>query len=151
MAANIGDEDDGAIFCRICYLGYKEKALIKVCRCRGSLEFVHQDCIDEWVNKSKEQHCICGYEMRVEEKGLKFFKRFKFGLLYPFVYEKELVTWLCRLFVRLELLQILTYYSLIFYLLTFNYFKIITPKRLRKMRQKRYQFMVKAIDNRQTQ
>ena len=74
-----------------------------------------------------------------------------FGLLYPFVYEKELVTWLCRLFVRLELLQILTYYSLIFYLLTFNYFKIITPKRLRKMRQKRYQFMVKAIDNRQTQ
>ena len=70
MAANIEDEDEGPI-CRYCYLGDKEKALIKVCRCIGSIEFVHQDCINEWVNNSKKLRCICGYRMTLQREKLK--------------------------------------------------------------------------------
>ena len=69
MAANIGEEDEGAI-CRICSVGDEEKALIKVCRCKGSVEFVHQDCIDEWVNRSKKLLCICGYRMTLQREKL---------------------------------------------------------------------------------
>ena len=70
MAANIGEEDDGAI-CRICIVGDEEKALIKVCRCKGSVEFVHQDCNDEWVFRSKKLRCICGYRMTMQRQEQK--------------------------------------------------------------------------------
>ena len=53
-----------------CYLGDKEKALIKVCECKGSLEFVHQDCIDEWVNRTKKLLCLCGYRMTLQREKL---------------------------------------------------------------------------------
>ena len=66
MAASKQDEDDVAV-CRICFLDYKEnpQRLIRACRCRGSLEFVHQPCINEWVETSKNRLCLCGYRMRM--------------------------------------------------------------------------------------
>ena len=70
MAANKGVEDDGAI-CRICFLGDRDNALIKVCRCRGSVAFVHQSCINEWVEKSRNLDCMCGYRMTMDREKQK--------------------------------------------------------------------------------
>ena len=70
MAAINGEADDGAI-CRICHLGDKEKPLIRVCECKGSLQFVHHSCINDWVNKSRIVDCLCGYRLTVRQEKLK--------------------------------------------------------------------------------
>lgn len=44
------DEDEGDL-CRICQMGETSKSnpLIEPCRCTGSLQYVHQDCIKKWL------------------------------------------------------------------------------------------------------
>ena len=66
MAANSnGSDEDEEVICRICHLSEEEmkESLIKVCLCRGSLEFVHQSCIGKWVQLSKQLLCVCGYRL----------------------------------------------------------------------------------------
>ena len=65
------EDEDNEVICRFCFVGDKEKALIRVCKCKGSLEFVHQDCIDEWVFTSKKLLCMCGYRMTLQRQGQK--------------------------------------------------------------------------------
>ncbi|XP_028835625.1 E3 ubiquitin-protein ligase MARCHF7 [Denticeps clupeoides] len=45
------DEDEGDL-CRICQMGEESSSnpLIEPCRCTGSLQFVHQDCIKKWLH-----------------------------------------------------------------------------------------------------
>ena len=71
MAAKEDDEEEGAV-CRICFLGdYKDNPLIRVCMCKGSIEFHHQGCISEWVKDPKHMVCnMCGYEMTVTQQKL---------------------------------------------------------------------------------
>ncbi|XP_061670249.1 E3 ubiquitin-protein ligase MARCH7 isoform X2 [Syngnathoides biaculeatus] len=44
------DEDEGDL-CRICQMGEESTSnpLIQPCRCTGSLQYVHQDCIKRWL------------------------------------------------------------------------------------------------------
>lgn len=44
------DEDEGDL-CRICQMGETSSLnpLIEPCRCTGSLQYVHQDCIKKWL------------------------------------------------------------------------------------------------------
>lgn len=44
------DEDEGDM-CRICQMGEDSASnpLIQPCRCTGSLQYVHQDCIKRWL------------------------------------------------------------------------------------------------------
>ncbi|KAM9483702.1 E3 ubiquitin-protein ligase MARCHF7 isoform 1-T1 [Clarias gariepinus] len=44
------DEDEGDL-CRICQMGETSSSnpLIEPCRCTGSLQYVHQDCIKKWL------------------------------------------------------------------------------------------------------
>ncbi|XP_030018549.1 E3 ubiquitin-protein ligase MARCHF7 isoform X2 [Sphaeramia orbicularis] len=44
------DEDEGDL-CRICQMGEESSSnpLIQPCRCTGSLQYVHQDCIKRWL------------------------------------------------------------------------------------------------------
>lgn len=44
------DEEEGDL-CRICQMGEESSSnpLIQPCRCTGSLQFVHQDCIKRWL------------------------------------------------------------------------------------------------------
>ena len=69
MAANSGKAEDGAV-CRICFLGDEENSLIRVCQCKGSLEFVHHNCISQWVNTSRIVDCICGYRLNVRQEKM---------------------------------------------------------------------------------
>eukprot|EP00736_Rhodelphis_marinus_P002801 Rmarinus@m.27101 len=62
------DDDEGAV-CRICRIGSPED-LCSPCKCRGSVQYVHQECLQQWLNQKKSEECeLCGYT-------------FKFDLIY---------------------------------------------------------------------
>ncbi|KAK5256251.1 hypothetical protein LTR16_003690, partial [Cryomyces antarcticus] len=44
--------------CRICRSeGTQEEPLFYPCRCSGSIKFVHQECLMEWLSHSQKKHC----------------------------------------------------------------------------------------------
>ncbi|KAF1985494.1 hypothetical protein K402DRAFT_379331 [Aulographum hederae CBS 113979] len=44
--------------CRICRSeGTKEEALFYPCKCSGSIKFVHQECLMEWLQHSQKKYC----------------------------------------------------------------------------------------------
>ena len=46
--------------CRICYEDEPTDKLISVCACSGTLEFVHEECIIQWIRTSHRSTCeIC--------------------------------------------------------------------------------------------
>lgn len=56
--------------CRICHCeGDDENALITPCHCTGSLRFVHQACLQQWIKSSDTRCCeLCKYEFIMETK-----------------------------------------------------------------------------------
>ncbi|KAL3515296.1 hypothetical protein ACH5RR_022198 [Cinchona calisaya] len=62
MAANkFDDEDEEEDVCRICRNpGDAENPLRYPCACSGSIKFVHQDCLLQWLNHSNARTCeVC--------------------------------------------------------------------------------------------
>ncbi|XP_075334399.1 E3 ubiquitin-protein ligase MARCHF8 isoform X1 [Odontesthes bonariensis] len=57
-------------FCRICHCeGDDESPLITPCHCTGSLRFVHQSCLQQWIKSSDTRCCeLCKYEFIMETK-----------------------------------------------------------------------------------
>ena len=47
--------------CRICLTDIKKKKnATHPCKCKGTIEFVHQTCLKTWIRKSKKLTCgIC--------------------------------------------------------------------------------------------
>ena len=44
--------------CRICRgEGFASEPLFYPCKCSGSIKFVHQDCLMEWLSHSQKKHC----------------------------------------------------------------------------------------------
>ena len=43
------EEKTAAPECWICYSGTSEGELISPCRCRGSMQWVHRDCLHRWI------------------------------------------------------------------------------------------------------
>ena len=44
--------------CRICRgEGTKDEALFYPCKCSGSIKYVHQECLMEWLSHSQKKHC----------------------------------------------------------------------------------------------
>ncbi|XP_069096530.1 E3 ubiquitin-protein ligase MARCHF8 isoform X4 [Pleurodeles waltl] len=56
--------------CRICHCeGDDENPLITPCHCTGSLHFVHQACLQQWIKSSDTRCCeLCKYEFIMETK-----------------------------------------------------------------------------------
>uniref|UniRef100_A0A8D2ZL23 RING-type E3 ubiquitin transferase n=1 Tax=Scophthalmus maximus TaxID=52904 RepID=A0A8D2ZL23_SCOMX len=56
--------------CRICHCeGDEESPLITPCHCTGSLRFVHQSCLQQWIKSSDTRCCeLCKYEFIMETK-----------------------------------------------------------------------------------
>ena len=51
---SIGDPDT----CRICRgEGSDQEPLFHPCKCSGSIKYVHQDCLMEWLSHSQKKHC----------------------------------------------------------------------------------------------
>jgi E3 ubiquitin-protein ligase MARCH6 len=62
-----GDADDEEDVCRICPMtGEDNSPLYYPCACSGSVEYVHQECLLEWLNHSYARQCevhflrVCG-------------------------------------------------------------------------------------------
>ncbi|KAL9231721.1 hypothetical protein vseg_006912 [Gypsophila vaccaria] len=55
------DDDEEEDVCRICRNpGEVENPLRYPCACSGSIKFVHQDCLLQWLNHSNARHCeVC--------------------------------------------------------------------------------------------
>ncbi|KAM6591340.1 hypothetical protein CsatA_013945 [Cannabis sativa] len=63
LSANIdGAVDDDE--CRICRSpGEPDNPLRYPCACRGTIKYVHQDCLLQWLNRRKISHCeVCKHE-----------------------------------------------------------------------------------------
>ncbi|XP_013004042.1 E3 ubiquitin-protein ligase MARCHF8 isoform X3 [Cavia porcellus] len=56
--------------CRICHCeGDDESPLITPCHCTGSLHFVHQSCLQQWIKSSDARCCeLCKYEFVMETR-----------------------------------------------------------------------------------
>ncbi|XP_071375805.1 E3 ubiquitin-protein ligase MARCHF1-like, partial [Centroberyx affinis] len=54
--------------CRICHCeGDEECPLIMPCRCTGSLRFVHQACLNQWIKSSDTRCCeLCKFDFIME-------------------------------------------------------------------------------------
>ncbi|GJZ15969.1 probable E3 ubiquitin ligase SUD1 isoform X2 [Tanacetum coccineum] len=55
------EEDEEGDVCRICRnIGEDDNPLRYPCACSGSIKFVHQDCLLQWLNHSNATHCeVC--------------------------------------------------------------------------------------------
>ncbi|KAJ3707817.1 hypothetical protein LUZ61_011522 [Rhynchospora tenuis] len=60
--AEVNDEEEEDL-CRICRCAAtSEDPLRYPCACRGSIKFVHQACLLQWLNHSGTSHCeVCGH------------------------------------------------------------------------------------------
>lgn len=60
-ATNTEEGDDGMAdvsLCRICRgEGSDAEPLFHPCKCSGSIKYVHQDCLMEWLSHSQKKHC----------------------------------------------------------------------------------------------
>ncbi|WRT68876.1 uncharacterized protein IL334_005857 [Kwoniella shivajii] len=56
-------EEEGDV-CRVCRVeGDETDPLIYPCKCSGSVRFVHQDCLKQWLAQTGKKHCeICGHK-----------------------------------------------------------------------------------------
>ncbi|XP_068445157.1 uncharacterized protein marchf1 isoform X2 [Clinocottus analis] len=63
------DDSEGEV-CRICHCeGDDECPLIMPCRCTGSLIFVHQTCLNQWIKSSDTRCCeLCKFDFVMETK-----------------------------------------------------------------------------------
>lgn len=97
---------------RICF-GFEEEAskLIKPCDCKGSMEYVHEACINKWIVYSGIERCdLCSFKFHIKERFLNPFvvikklvkymnkdkKRYVYWLLYLvylYLYCKRIVRW----------------------------------------------------------
>jgi hypothetical protein len=54
---DIDDEDEGDV-CRICRMvAEQDNPLFFPCKCSGSIRYVHEQCLKEWLNHSGNTHC----------------------------------------------------------------------------------------------
>ncbi|KAL2098301.1 hypothetical protein ACEWY4_007508 [Coilia grayii] len=60
--------DEEVEVCRICHCeGDEECPLITPCHCTGSLRFVHQGCLHQWIKSSDTRCCeLCNYQFIME-------------------------------------------------------------------------------------
>ncbi|RPB02050.1 hypothetical protein L873DRAFT_1674372 [Choiromyces venosus 120613-1] len=57
-ASGSNDNNGEPDHCRICRSeGSREEPLFYPCKCSGSIKFVHQDCLLEWLQHSQKKHC----------------------------------------------------------------------------------------------
>ncbi|ELK24667.1 E3 ubiquitin-protein ligase MARCH1 [Myotis davidii] len=68
--ASYHDRSDNFKLCRICHCeGDEESPLITPCRCTGTLRFVHQSCLHQWIKSSDTRCCeLCKYDFIMETK-----------------------------------------------------------------------------------
>lgn len=60
-----GSEDQEERVCRVCRSGEEGGSLYRPCHCKGSIQFVHEDCLNDWLSVSRGVKCeLCKYPFR---------------------------------------------------------------------------------------
>ena len=59
-----GEEEEEEAFCRVCRCrGTPSNPLRHPCKCKGSVKWIHEECLGEWLKRSKKYECeLCGYK-----------------------------------------------------------------------------------------
>jgi hypothetical protein len=70
--------------CRICYDGaHKKNSLVTPCACKGSIGFIHQKCLRDWVRVSSSPYCeLCKFPYVIEDLILETLHEPSFILLW---------------------------------------------------------------------
>ena len=50
-------ESNEEVVCRICRSEDDGRPLFYPCKCRGSIKYVHAECLESWLKMSKKQKC----------------------------------------------------------------------------------------------
>eukprot|EP00929_Paragymnodinium_shiwhaense_P055162 TRINITY_DN27667_c0_g1_i1.p1 TRINITY_DN27667_c0_g1~~TRINITY_DN27667_c0_g1_i1.p1 ORF type:complete len:1068 (+),score=169.16 TRINITY_DN27667_c0_g1_i1:79-3282(+) len=79
-ASDLGDDPDAEPLCRICMGGVEAGRLISPCLCKGSMRFVHLECLNEWRHSSKNSKSFyqcdqCHYRYGFQRTTLAMFVR----------------------------------------------------------------------------
>lgn len=58
------DNESEDVFCRVCRCkGTLENPLRHPCKCKGSVKWIHEECLGEWLKHSRKYECeLCGYK-----------------------------------------------------------------------------------------
>ncbi len=69
------DDEPAERVCRVCYSGEEAGHLFSPCRCRGTMRWIHEGCLNEWraasANPRSFTHCDqCGFRYRVRQTPL---------------------------------------------------------------------------------
>ncbi len=66
----------GQDICRICHCeSAPDTPLITPCNCSGSLKYVHQKCLQQWIKSSQTRSCeVCRYSFHMQTKLKPFTK-----------------------------------------------------------------------------
>ncbi|XP_077507850.1 E3 ubiquitin-protein ligase MARCHF2-like [Amblyomma americanum] len=60
---------DGEPMCRICFFGGRKQPLLEPCNCRGTIGYVHKECLESWIERTADGRCqICHYQFTVRKK-----------------------------------------------------------------------------------
>ncbi|KAI5705614.1 E3 ubiquitin-protein ligase MARCH3-like [Diaphorina citri] len=59
-------DDEDMTICRICY-GADQQNLLSICQCKGSIAYVHIECIERWLQECGVDKCdLCKYQFTTE-------------------------------------------------------------------------------------
>lgn len=67
---SLSNSSDGAPTCRICFFGDAKQPLLEPCNCRGTIGFVHRDCLERWIQRTVDPQCqVCHYHFTVRKQA----------------------------------------------------------------------------------
>ena len=73
--------------CRICHCeGEPDLPLISPCICSGSLKYVHQHCLQQWIKSADTKSCeLCKFEFIMNTK-IKPFRKVSAGIFHSILF-----------------------------------------------------------------
>lgn len=65
-------EDETTRVCKICQSSLDDTdnqlSFVHPCKCKGSIKYIHEECLNEWISLSKKTKCeICGYSFQFKK------------------------------------------------------------------------------------
>ncbi|GFR05680.1 e3 ubiquitin-protein ligase MARCH3 [Trichonephila clavata] len=61
--------------CRICYNGPSRERLVRPCKCKGTIEYVHRHCLERWLESTNCETCeLCRYHFTTRKTRKSFWE-----------------------------------------------------------------------------
>ncbi|XP_035229333.1 E3 ubiquitin-protein ligase MARCH3-like [Stegodyphus dumicola] len=59
--------------CRICYNGNSRERLLKPCQCKGTIKYVHRNCLERWLESTNCETCeLCHFHFHTKRTRKSF-------------------------------------------------------------------------------